>query len=76
MKRGRGGEKEGGALAACGKKRKKRGSVIFWSPSFGQIRKNIQPLDNPENFKILGSFKLIRAVHKACWPWQFGKIEK
>jgi hypothetical protein len=45
--------------------------VTFWSPSFGQIRKSIQPLDSPKKFQFVSSLKLIPA-----WTWQFGKIEK
>jgi len=51
------------------KNRNHRASVIFWTPA-KQIRRNIQTSE------IVGSLKLIRAVHRVEWTWHFGKIEK
>lgn len=52
-----------------------RGSLIFLGRFFGRLEKRIQALNRPDIFLICeGSLKLIWAVDRVQWTWQFSKV--
>jgi hypothetical protein len=58
------------------KKKKKKGQSDILGQKFGQTWKRHSCLGQPRKFIFVSSLKLIQAIHKGKWTWQFGKIVK
>jgi hypothetical protein len=69
----------GSPMSLQGKKKHKqtkRGSLIFLGKSLGKPGKRHSCLGQPRKLIFVSILKLIQAIHKGKWTWQFGQIVK